>query len=122
MVSWPLLRELTTPTPVGVREEDRTPLGSADKGNRALGVDRILLVIPRTRGRSEEWTAPASVDSGWLGGLLLFLFHFLVVGRRQVVERGVEPERVVEGFDVVEDRSACLGAVRRATAQQILGQ
>jgi hypothetical protein len=36
---------------------------------------------------------------------------------------GAEPERVVEGLDVVEDGSACLGAAAKgATAQQVLGQ
>jgi hypothetical protein len=55
------------------------------------------------RATPYHWTAPASVDSGCSGGLLFFFFHLLVVDRRQVVERRVESDRVVEGLDVVED-------------------
>src|SRR5512132_1564119 len=70
------------------------------------------------------WTAPASVDSGWSGGLLFFfLFHFLVVDRGQVVERGVQPASVVEGLDGVEDGGARLGAcAERAATEEVLGR
>jgi hypothetical protein len=74
-----------------------------------------------TSAESRMWTAPASVDSGWLGGF--FLFHLLVVDRRQVVERGVQSERVVEGLDVVEDCGAGFAAVEQGAAtEQVLRQ
>jgi hypothetical protein len=44
--------------------------------------------------------------------LFFFLFHFLVVDRRQIFERGVQPESVVEGLDGVEDGGARLARVR----------
>jgi len=46
---------------------------------------------------------PVSVDRCWSGGL------FFVLDWRQGVECGVEPHRVVERLDVVEDRPPCFG-------------
>ena len=72
--------------------------------------------VGSTSTSPSTWSAPASVDSGWLGGFLLFLVHFLVVDRREVVERGVQSERVVEALDVVEDGCASFGAAAKVSA------
>ena len=48
--------------------------------------------------------------------LLSFLVHFLVVDRREVVERGVQSEPVVEALDVVEDGCASFGAAAKVLA------
>ena len=53
------------------------------------------------------------MDSSGLGGLLFFLFHFLVFDRREVVECRVESERVVEALDVVEDGGSSFGAAAK---------
>jgi hypothetical protein len=55
--------------------------------------------------------------------LFFFLFHFLVVDRRQIFERGVQPASVVEGLDGVEDGRARLGACAElAATEEVLGQ
>src|SRR3954452_209757 len=52
--------------------------GRLDARPRALGVEPCRSSAARRPGRAMEWSAPASVDSGWLGSVLLFfLFHFL---------------------------------------------
>jgi hypothetical protein len=97
-------------------DDERVGLGRAHRAFRrhasppSPGTSALYCCRPRC----QRWTAPASMDSDWLGGLSLF--HLLVVDRRQVVERRVESERVVEGLDVVEDGGASFAAVEQGAA------
>jgi hypothetical protein len=81
----------------------------------------LALALPYPNGTNDlVWSCPGLVDRSGLGCSVSGLVSPCVVGGGEVAEGGVPPTRVVEAFQVVEDRHTRLAVGAEAVPVQQL--